>query len=1253
MSGPDIRETLEGLPEDARNEIIRYLEQQRGLVNNRVVKVTNLNTCIDVPKYDSKKMTSDTYLKKCKNYFIAQGYEPEVFHTLVPMILKGKQIDPLESDEENLKRIRDALHRDIGALIGDLQPWSIDNLIERVSNVHSLLNRQSRLKSGKAANIPPFKSNPENKQGNNRGNNYSSNFNNRGISNRGRGNYQNSYGNRNFENRNFNSYGYNQNQNNNRGDRNGSDFRFRGQIRGNFNSRGDYQQRGSNNNPRGNFQQNYNQNREARGNYSNDRGQFRDVTQVKCRSLTFEEHLVHIRLVFERLREARLSINLEKSHFAKRELSFLGHLITQSGLVRQPEKVRAIVDFPEPRTVKQLLRFHGMAVWYSSFINNFSSIAAPLYRLLRKKVRFVWGPEQVDAFNRIKKSMTSNVMLHGLDYNLPIYVRTDSSDIGLGAVLVQYFNGKERPIYFASKSLSDCDKKLPGSADKECLAIVWAINKFKDFLWGAKFTVLTDNQALTKLRSMHNKSRNLTKWSQEIEEWGCEIVYCPGKENVVADCLSRAPVDPLPNETDHLNGSRDVYMPIFGLTYFPNLLHKIELAQLDDIEVQAIRKVLDSKASAPLSVSKDTNSFPYSIHNNIVYRSIVPFENNSLLRNNNRTNPPWPGVENYKGDRGPSMSDVAVSPEFNKGDRGPSRNYVAVSPEFNISGSTPVLNNKGDRGPSSSDVAVSPKFGSTPVLNYKGDRGPSRSDVAVSPEFSNGDRGPSRSDVAVSPKFNIFGSTPILKNKGDRGPSNNDVAVSPYFSNFQWATPVSIYNSNSDRGPSSDVAVSLNSNSNNLGSVLPRRNILVPYLPISMRNDILNYFHDAPESGHMGVKKTKEAIKQRFYWNNMNTDIHNYVKSCKICQEYKVERQKPKGLMGDVPQATSIFETLFIDFIGPLPMYSNVKFPPPPVVDSNDDQSDVAALSLLPVLSSEFKQYRKHLNEMKFFTAMHPKYEQVNCWSIPPSSKSSNVVPDNPTIYIDTEDKFHQFSNMLDNLLVKEIAIDLEFDSNHLFHDCTALMQMSSINFNILRGHLVRSEFLEEIVVVIQKFLSREIAQILQIPIEKDESKSVKISQSCQGVIDINECWEVTEPAGPSESEIESLCSRVAVLGSLENNPEIGRATDESSLVVDKMEIEQIHDESSSLNVNSQSIDRPMTKKYKNFLSRTLKKQNFKRKNEERVKAGLPIMIKSRNAGLAHRKRTEARKLLKLPTGPLLPPGSYFRRGRVSGHGPL
>jgi hypothetical protein len=95
--------------------------------------------------------------------------------------------------------------------------------------------------------------------------------------------------------------------------------------------------------------------------------------------------------------------------------------------------------------------------------------------------------------------------------------------------------------------------------------------------------------------------------------------------------------------------------------------------------------------------------------------------------------------------------------------------------------------------------------------------------------------------------------------------------------------------------------------------------ILVPYLPKSLVTEILEYFHDLPEAGHMGIKKTQEAIKRRFYWHNMNTEIKRYVKTCRICQETKVERLKPKGLMGNVPIATSVFETIYMDFIGPFP----------------------------------------------------------------------------------------------------------------------------------------------------------------------------------------------------------------------------------------------------------------------------------------------------------------------------------------------
>jgi len=99
----------------------------------------------------------------------------------------------------------------------------------------------------------------------------------------------------------------------------------------------------------------------------------------------------------------------------------------------------------------------------------------------------------------------------------------------------------------------------------------------------------------------------------------------------------------------------------------------------------------------------------------------------------------------------------------------------------------------------------------------------------------------------------------------------------------------------------------------------PCRNLLVPVLPKSLITKVLQQFHDAPESGHMGSKKTKNAIKERFFWPNMNKEIHEYVKTCKKCQEFKVERLKPKGLLGSIPVSEAVFETIFIDFIGPLP----------------------------------------------------------------------------------------------------------------------------------------------------------------------------------------------------------------------------------------------------------------------------------------------------------------------------------------------
>jgi len=442
-------------------------------------------------------------------------------------------------------------------------------------------------------------------------------------------------------------------------------------------------------------------------------------------SKTFEEHLQHIEIIFERLKEANLSINLEKSHFGKRELTFLGHTITQNGLMMQPEKLRAIRDFPTPTTVKKLLRFHGMCVWYSPFIKDFSSIASPLYKLLKKNVRFKWGLEQKVAFEKLKEAMCTEVTLKGLDYSLPIFVRTDASDIGLGAVLVQYFEEKERVIYFASKSLNEREQKL-AACDKECLAIIWAINKFKDFLWGEEFTVMTDNNALTYLKAFHSKSRRLTRWAQEIEEWGCKIVHCSGKKNVVADCLSRAPVSPLPNEPDHLEGDRDIFTPVLALTYYRDLLRSLKEAQEADDQIRELKVVLSQPlATGDSSVSSSGENRKVFVHlmykmlGNILHRKVASFD--SLV------------------------------------------------------------------GPSGDEAGH---------------------------DFS--------------------------------------------------AQTASNSNNNLSAGPLSMVAGHKNNNSAHNSQV---NEIYVPVVPKSMIAMVLHQFHDALEGGHLGVRKTKEAIKKRFYWD--------------------------------------------------------------------------------------------------------------------------------------------------------------------------------------------------------------------------------------------------------------------------------------------------------------------------------------------------------------------------------------------------
>jgi hypothetical protein len=193
-------------------------------------------------------------------------------------------------------------------------------------------------------------------------------------------------------------------------------------------------------------------------------------------------------------------------------------VVIQEGLRQNPEKVRAIVEYPVPNSETEVLRFLGMCEWYSGFIPHFADLAEPLHELqrghkFRKKgekavkvmSKFVWGERQQLSFESLKRAMCEDVLLHGLDYEFPIIVKTYASDVGLGAVLTQLIDGKERVVFYASKTLTHTERNL-GACDKECLAIVWELNKFRGFLWGEKFTLMTDSKALTYLKSSYEIS---------------------------------------------------------------------------------------------------------------------------------------------------------------------------------------------------------------------------------------------------------------------------------------------------------------------------------------------------------------------------------------------------------------------------------------------------------------------------------------------------------------------------------------------------------------------------------------------------------------------------------------------------------------------------------------------------------------------------------------------------------------------------
>lgn len=406
---------------------------------------------------------------------------------------------------------------------------------------------------------------------------------------------------------------------------------------------------------------------------------------------TFEEHMEVLNFVFNRLSYAGLTINFAKSQFCLSNLKYLGYVIDGAGLRTDPEKVSTILNFPKPTTYTELKRFIGIIDWYRRFVRNFATHAAPLHDLTKgksKNKRIEWTSAANKSFTDLKAALTSSPVLNTPDFSQKFSIHCDASDVGLGAVICQGIN--EAPVAYASRKLKDAETRY-SVTERECLAVVFAIEKFRPYIEGYDFDVYTDHSALIWLMRQENPPGRLSRWIMKLSQYQFAIHHRKGVSNVVPDALSRAPV------------------------------------------------------------SVDLISF-----------------------------------------------DISGSDQW----------YVRML----------------------SKVALSPsRFKDWRLVNDR-----------------------------------LFFKRPISNDRPD---------------DDQWQLVI----------------------------------------PESARKAVLMECHDDPTSGHMGTKKTKAKLFNRYYWPGAGLDVERYVRACEVCKKSKVPNTKRPGLMGKFKTATRPGQMISLDFIGPLP----------------------------------------------------------------------------------------------------------------------------------------------------------------------------------------------------------------------------------------------------------------------------------------------------------------------------------------------
>ena len=257
---------------------------------------------------------------------------------------------------------------------------------------------------------------------------------------------------------------------------------------------------------------------------------------------TFEIHVNRLEEVFQRLAKANLKLKPSKCELFQSSVKYLGHIVSAGGVATDPDKVKAIKEWTTPTTVKHVQAFLGLAGYYRQYINQFSTIAKPLSVLISKDTEWDWTEECEQAFQKLKQCLTEAPILGYPDPTLPYVLDTDASAVGVGAVLSQVQNGRERVIAYYSKTLAPPERNYCVTR-RELLAVVKAVSHFRPYLYGRPFTLRTDHASLMWLCRRKEPSHQVARWLEILSEFKYRLEHRAGTKHTNADALSRHCID--------------------------------------------------------------------------------------------------------------------------------------------------------------------------------------------------------------------------------------------------------------------------------------------------------------------------------------------------------------------------------------------------------------------------------------------------------------------------------------------------------------------------------------------------------------------------------------------------------------------------------------------------------------------------------------------------------------------------------------